>query len=143
MSPSQSQFPKATFKIRRNGHNSRIAAMSTNPVLAPGNSAVITGGASGIGLALAAKCATYGMRVIIVDNHPSNLASAKSSLKGNVDTVEMDVSKLDDFEKLRSKLMIDFGGAVPSFFLFVNPPCNIRGIQLLHSLNTSRGSHQF
>ena len=50
-----------------------------------------------------------------MDNHPSNLASAKSSLKGNVDTVEMDVSKLDDFEKLRSKL-IDFGGAVPSFF---------------------------
>lgn len=90
--------------------------MSTNPVFAPGNSAVITGGASGIGLALAAKCATYGMRVTIVDNHPSNLASAKSSLKGNVDTVEMDVSKLDDFEKLRSKLMIDFGGVVPSFF---------------------------
>lgn len=75
--------------------------MSSNPVFKQGNTAVITGGASGIGLALATKCAGYGMNVVIIDNNSSNLASAKESIKGKVETVDMDVSKVEDFEKLK------------------------------------------
>jgi NAD(P)-dependent dehydrogenase (short-subunit alcohol dehydrogenase family) len=84
--------------------------MSSNPVFKSGNTAVITGGASGIGLALAAKCASYGMAVIIADNNSSNLSAAKYGVKGKVETVEMDVSKIEDFEKLKAKVEKDFDG---------------------------------
>jgi short-subunit dehydrogenase involved in D-alanine esterification of teichoic acids len=88
--------------------------MSSNPVFKPGNTAVITGGASGIGLALAAKCASYGMSVVIADNNSANLSSAKSSIKGKVETVEVDVTKISEFEKLKSKIETDYGGTHPS-----------------------------
>lgn len=75
--------------------------MSSNPVFKQGNTAVITGGASGIGLALASKLAGYGMNVVIIDNNSSNLSSAKSSIKGKVETIELDVSKVEEFEKVK------------------------------------------
>jgi len=92
--------------------------MSSNPVFRSGNLAVITGGASGIGLALAAKCAGYGMSVLIADNNSANLSSAKSSIKGKVETVEVDVSKVSDFEKLKAKVEKDFGGTYLSILNF-------------------------
>jgi NAD(P)-dependent dehydrogenase (short-subunit alcohol dehydrogenase family) len=84
--------------------------MSSNPVFRAGNLAVITGGASGIGLALAAKCAGYGMSVVIADNNSANLSAAKSTIKGKIETVELDVSNVSDFEKLKAKLEKDFKG---------------------------------
>lgn len=84
--------------------------MSDNPVFKSGNTALITGGASGIGLALATKCAEYGMSVIIVDNNSSNLSSAKSAIKGKIATVELDVTKIEEFEKLKEKVVKEFGG---------------------------------
>ena len=84
--------------------------MSSNPVFRSGNTAVITGGASGIGLSLAQKCASYGMKVVIVDNNSSNLSSAKKAIRGSVETVEMDVSKIKDFENLKEKIVKDYGG---------------------------------
>jgi FlaA1/EpsC-like NDP-sugar epimerase len=94
---------------RRYTHNF-TTAMSSSPVFKSGNTALITGGASGIGLALATKCAGYGMNVIICDNNNSNLSSAKSAIKGNVETVNMDVSLVEDFEKLKVQVEKDFGG---------------------------------
>lgn len=41
------------------------------------------------------------MNVIVVDNNNANLESAKKAIKGNVETVEMDVGKIEDFEKLK------------------------------------------
>jgi len=87
--------------------------MSSNPVFKSGNTAVITGGASGIGLALAAKCAGYGMSVVIADNNSANLSAAKSSIKGKVETVEIDVSKVSELEQLKSKVEKDFKGTPP------------------------------
>lgn len=84
--------------------------MSVNPVFKSKNTALITGGASGIGLALATKCAGYGMRVIIVDNNASNLSFAKSAIKGEITAVEMDVGKIEDFEKLKEKVLKEFDG---------------------------------
>ena len=89
--------------------------MSTNPVFKTGNTALITGGASGIGLALAMKCAGYGMRVIIIDNNSSNLHSVKSAIKGEITTVDMDVSKIEDFEKLKERVVKEFGGSCAPF----------------------------
>jgi short-subunit dehydrogenase len=78
---------------------------SQNPVFKPGNTAVITGGASGIGLALALKCAWNGMNLVICDNHTENLGKAVSMVKGKakgaVDGVEMDVSKVEEWEKVK------------------------------------------
>lgn len=44
------------------------------------------------------------------DNNGKNLAEAKSSLNGKIETIEMDVSKIEDFEKLKSKIVKEFGG---------------------------------
>jgi NAD(P)-dependent dehydrogenase (short-subunit alcohol dehydrogenase family) len=104
-----------------------------HPVFKSANTAVITGGASGIGLALAVKCAGFGMNVVLADNNSSNLALAKSSIQGNVETVEMDVSKLEDFEKLKEKVTQDFGGmlSLPS------PPLqNLQASARTHTLHT-------
>lgn len=83
-----------------------------NPVMHAGNTAVITGGASGIGLALARKCAGYGMNVVICDNNVQNLKAATESVKGKgkVEGVEIDVSKVEDYEKLKGIVEKDFGG---------------------------------
>lgn len=89
--------------------------MPQHPVFKAGNIALITGGASGIGLALSTKSANYGMRVIIVDNNASNLTSAKASIKGDVTTVELDVSKSEDFENLKERVIKDFGGEFSHF----------------------------
>ena len=45
-----------------------------------GNTAVITGGASGIGLALAKKCAGYGMRVVVADRDAAALAAVPAAV---------------------------------------------------------------
>lgn len=75
---------------------------------------MITGGASGIGLALATKCASYGMNVIIVDNNGANLVSAKEAIVGRVTTVEIDVSKIEEFEKVKSVVSEKVGGEFDS-----------------------------
>jgi NADPH:quinone reductase-like Zn-dependent oxidoreductase len=109
ISTSTSTSPTVPVSSRRYTHD-LTTAMSSNPVFKSGNTALITGGASGIGLALATKCAGYGMNVIICDNNNSNLSSAKSAIKGNVETVNMDVSRVEDFEKLKVQVEKDFGG---------------------------------
>lgn len=85
-------------------------ASNPNSVFRAGNTAIITGGASGIGLALATKCATHGMSVLIADNNASNLSAAKKSIEGNVEIFEMDVSKVEDYEKLKAKIESEFEG---------------------------------
>jgi NAD(P)-dependent dehydrogenase (short-subunit alcohol dehydrogenase family) len=78
-----------------------MATAPPSPIFKKGNTAVITGGASGIGLALARKCAGHGMRVVICDNNAGNLKSAKESLGGDVEVVEMDVGRVEEFEKVK------------------------------------------
>lgn len=74
------------------------------------NTAVITGGASGIGLALAKKCTGYGMRVLVADWNAQSLDAAKSDLGSGALAVEMDVSKLEDWTRLKDVVSKEFGG---------------------------------
>lgn len=66
-----------------------------------GNAAVITGGASGIGLAAARHYLSAGMRVLIADLNEENLAAAADSLaqSGELHTQICDVS---DFEQVKA-----------------------------------------
>ncbi|EPQ62646.1 Bgt-1599 [Blumeria graminis f. sp. tritici] len=85
---------------------------SWNPVFEPGKTAVITGAASGIGLALARKCAGYGMNVIMVDIDAANLAAAKATMTGPVETVTMDVGKIEDYQALQCKITAEYKGTI-------------------------------
>jgi NAD(P)-dependent dehydrogenase (short-subunit alcohol dehydrogenase family) len=67
----------------------------------PGRVAVVTGGASGIGFALAAAAASRGMRVVLADVRADALEAAAERLRGSaalVTTVAADVSRLADIE---------------------------------------------
>jgi len=87
------------------------AAMSLN------NVAVITGGASGIGLAAAMRFATLGMRVCIADLGTNRLAEAETRIataapRGAVDVMAMtaDVSRIEDVSVLEQAVRERFGG---------------------------------
>ncbi|KAI1095226.1 NAD(P)-binding protein [Rostrohypoxylon terebratum] len=76
------------------------------------NTAVITGGASGIGLALAQKCVGYGMKVLVADWDASGLDAAKGSLGEAATTLHVDVSKTEDWATIKSAVVKDFGGQI-------------------------------
>lgn len=79
---------------------------SPTSVFRPGATALITGGASGVGLAVAKLCASKGMNLHLVDWNTSALESAKTSIttNGTVDTHKIDVSSLQDFTTLKQTL---------------------------------------
>jgi short-subunit dehydrogenase len=69
----------------------------------PGRTAVVTGGASGIGYALAAAAAARGMRVVLVDVRPDALAAAADRLRAAgaaLTEVVADVARPDDIERV-------------------------------------------
>jgi NAD(P)-dependent dehydrogenase (short-subunit alcohol dehydrogenase family) len=85
----------------------------THPAFAANNVAVITGGASGIGLAAAMRFARLGLRVCIADVGADRLSDAAAALTGaaaSVMTAVTDVSKLDDVVALESAVRERFGG---------------------------------
>src|ERR1039457_1220830 len=76
--------------------------------------AVITGGASGIGLALARRAAAEGMKLVLADIEEGPLAAAAAELKGGeaeVLTVKCDVSRAEAVENLAAQTLQVFGGA--------------------------------
>jgi len=78
-------------------------------VFKAGNTALITGGASGIGLAFAKKCYSYGMNVAIVDNNKENLSTAEKSIGEKVSAYPMDVSKIEEWKDLKGKIEGKYG----------------------------------
>ncbi|KXH61028.1 short-chain dehydrogenase/reductase [Colletotrichum nymphaeae SA-01] len=78
-------------------------------VFAASKTALITGGASGIGLAVAKKCLGHGMKILIVDNDDDFLASARRSLgEDKVLTAKADVSRLENWAHLKKRVDSDF-----------------------------------
>lgn len=76
--------------------------------------AVITGGASGIGLALARRAAAEGMQLVLADIEDAALAAAADELRGRgaqVLTVKCDVSRAEDVERLAGQTLKAYGGA--------------------------------
>ncbi len=86
--------------------------MSQHPAIEAGRTAVITGGASGIGLATAKKLAGLGMNVVIADFNEETLAAAQGELSGagaKVEAVRTDVSRAEDVAALRDRALSRFG----------------------------------
>lgn len=90
----------------------------THPALSSGAVAVVTGGASGIGLAAARRCAERGLKVVIADLAGEKLDAAAAAIaalaKGgaaDVLAVPTDVSRLADIERLEAQTAARFGGA--------------------------------
>ena len=78
--------------------------------LLPDSVAVITGGASGIGLAAAKHFAGRGFSVCIADLGADRLAKAAEEIGGKVMTFETDVSDLEALEELEASVTKQFGG---------------------------------
>ena len=84
--------------------------MTQHPALAQGRAAVITGGASGIGLAAAKRFAALGMKICLADLSEEALDRAGKQLSGTtVVTVPTDVSRLEDVQRLKDRAYDAFG----------------------------------
>ncbi len=78
-----------------------------------GRVAVVTGGASGIGLAMCSRFAAEGMRIVMVDVQGAALEAAADKLrasKAEVLTASVDVSDWDAMQGLASQVTAKFGG---------------------------------
>jgi NAD(P)-dependent dehydrogenase (short-subunit alcohol dehydrogenase family) len=86
----------------------------THPALGPGSVAVITGGASGIGLAAATTFAALGLKICIADLGTERLESARRAIEksGGTDVlaIEADVSSIDALTALERAVAEKFGG---------------------------------
>jgi NAD(P)-dependent dehydrogenase (short-subunit alcohol dehydrogenase family) len=89
----------------------------SHPALSPNNVAVITGGASGIGLAAAMRFARLGMKVCIADVGADKLTRAAALLTeaapggaSSVMTGVVDVSRIDEVARLETVVRERFGG---------------------------------
>ena len=76
--------------------------------IAPGNVAIITGAASGIGLAAAKRFAAAGMRVCLVDNSERVVAAA-AEVGGDAVAFTVDVGNRAAVEKLAHEMRLRFG----------------------------------
>ena len=88
-----------------------------HPAMSPNNVAVITGGASGIGLAAAMRFAGLGMKVCIADLGTNRLAEAEAKISSvapggaaNVIAKAVDVSRIEDVSGLEAAVRERFGG---------------------------------
>lgn len=127
-----------------------------HPAFAPDNVAVVTGAASGIGLAAARKFAGFGMSVVLVDLDGEKLKAAEAEVAAlssggaaQVVAIATDVSKLDELEALERAVIQRFGrvhvlinnaGVQPGSTIF-GPQANwdkVFGVNLMGVVNGSR-----
>ena len=97
--------------------SAKLASAKPHPAMSPNHVAVVTGGASGLGLAAAKKFARLGMKVCIADLGGDRLEAAKAELASiapdgaaAVMAQAVDVSRIEDVTELESAVRQRFGG---------------------------------
>ncbi|KAL8717131.1 MAG: hypothetical protein Q9225_005597 [Loekoesia sp. 1 TL-2023] len=100
--------------------------MAMHSVFKAGNTALITGAASGIGLSVAKLCRSQGMKLALVDVNTDNLSKAKASIGGEAltETFAKDVSRIEQWDDLKSDVEKSFGSVE---FLMLNAAVNLKG----------------
>jgi NAD(P)-dependent dehydrogenase (short-subunit alcohol dehydrogenase family) len=84
--------------------------MPHHAALTAGHVAVITGGASGIGLAAAKRFAALGMKLVLADLSQHSLDAAAADIAGaEIVKVPTDVSKIDEITRLKDQAYAAFG----------------------------------
>jgi NAD(P)-dependent dehydrogenase (short-subunit alcohol dehydrogenase family) len=90
--------------------------MPSHPALTPGRAAVVTGAASGIGLAVARRLAGMGLKVCLADVQTERLKSAAAEVEAialrsgsQVKAIPTDVSNLEELERLKNAVYEEFG----------------------------------
>ncbi len=88
--------------------------MSNHPALAPGRVAVITGAASGIGLATALRFASFGMKIVLADLpgaalHAATAQVAEVAGADSAHAVPTDVSQAAEVQHLKDAAYAKFG----------------------------------
>lgn len=74
--------------------------------------AVVTGGASGVGRAIAAKLAAHGAKVIIADVDGESITKTRSELANQglaIDGMEVDVTRAESVDALAERVFTDYG----------------------------------
>lgn len=95
-----------------------------------GKVAVVTGAASGIGLAMAEAFAAEGMKIMMADIEPEALSIAAEGLKGKASSVlasRTDVSNPESVEELARKVYDAFGAA--------HVLCNNAGVEVIGAVH--------
>ena len=97
-----------------------------------GRTAMVTGGASGMGLAVATRLALRGMNVVIADRADQATLDAavaeiaKTATHGaKVIAVRMDVTLPDDYERLRERVYQEFGDCA---LIFLNADNEVQAV---------------
>ena len=130
----------------------------THPALSPSNVAVVTGGASGIGLAAAKRFAGLGLRVCIADMAGERLETAATELAAaapggarDVLAVAADVGSIEDVRRLEEAVLSRFGqvhvlmnnaGIQPGSQTF-GPPANWENVLRVNLWGVIHGTQVF
>ena len=126
--------------------------------LLAGKVAFVTGGGSGIGLAMAARFAEHGAKVMLAGRRPEVLASAAGSIAeagGVAETVALDVRDYGAVEAALRRTHEEFGPVdivlaaaagnfpAPVVGMSANGFKSVIDIDLLGTFNAMRAAHQF